>query len=882
METAPLKSFATWARAELISEVGARLAAVLAPASPERIENPETVRSLESAIEEAGGGDIGRRAVTDRVAYTWFNRIIALRFMDANGYTTAGIVSPEHGQSVGQPEILADAKRGVFDPDVVSEQAQAAVMQLLDGRRPSNDPQGEAYQVLLAEYCNYWNLSMPFMFERAGGYTDLLIPANLLADDSLLDRTVETMTPEVCRDVEVIGWLYQFYISEKKDEVFAGFKKNKKAGADEIPAATQLFTPDWIVRYLVENSVGRLWMLNHPSSRLVDQMEYYIEPVDEETEFLKISSPEELKIIDPACGSGHMLTYSFDLLYAIYEEEGYAPSEIPSLILTHNLYGTEIDQRAGALAAFALTMKARAKQRTFFSRDVEPNICVLEPISFTRAELELLRPQTLASTDLAFSTHREIDAFWNQFEHADTFGSLIRPNADLIQPLRDHLETLDKDRLGAPELRENAERVLKQALFLTRRYDVAIANPPYMGSKQMNALLSQFLKKRYPNSKSDLFAAFIERCTDLAVPGGAIAMITMQSWMFLSSYEKLRKSLLEKQHISSMLHLGARAFDSIGGEVVSSTAFVLINRLVDGTSDEASEGVYIRLVEGSSEQEKMDALVRALSAQTREANFYLASSSDFATVPGSPIVYWLSANMWRTFSLGSPLGEVALPLVGLRTGDNARFMRQWWEVSRSRTAFDCESLQAAETSGSRWFPYNKGGAFRRWYGNQEFVVNWENDGRQIEEGLAQRYPYLVPAGKSLVRGQGREHYFSPSVSWSDVSSGAPSFRLFPPGFIHGNKGNSLFGEAQLLRHLSAVLNSTCVTQMLEALTPTMTASVGDVAKVPVPEAIADLQPSITRALVETAKSDFDESETSWNFDSSPLIAAFQRSGPASG
>ena len=861
METAPLKSFATWARVELISEVEARLAAVLAPASAERIENPETVRSLESAIEEAGGGDIGRRAVTDRVAYTWFNRIIALRFMDANGYTTAGIVSPEHGQSVGQPEILADAKRGMFDPDVVSEQAQAAVMQLLDGRRPSNDPQGEAYQVLLAEYCNYWNLSMPFMFERAGGYTDLLIPANLLADDSLLDRTVETMTPEVCRDVEVIGWLYQFYISEKKDEVFAGFKKNKKAGADEIPAATQLFTPDWIVRYLVENSVGRLWMLNHPSSRLVDQMEYYIEPVDEETEFLKISSPEELKIIDPACGSGHMLTYSFDLLYAIYEEEGYAPSEIPSLILTHNLYGTEIDQRAGALAAFALTMKARAKQRTFFSRDVEPNICVLEPISFTRAELELLRPQTLASTDLAFSTHREIDAFWNQFEHADTFGSLIRPNADLIQPLRDHLETLDKDRLGAPELRENAERVLKQALFLTRRYDVAIANPPYMGSKQMNALLSQFLKKNCPDSKSDLFAAFMERCTDLAVPGGAVAMITMQSWMFLSSYEKLRKSLLERQHISSMLHLGARAFDSIGGEVVSSTAFVLTNQLAESFIEESAKtGVYIRLVDGSSEQEKIASLSTALSERISETDFYLASSSDFAMVPGSPIVYWLSENMLRGFAEHDPLGSVTALAVGLQTGDNNRFLRQWWEVSSIRTAFACTSREEATASGARWFPYNKGGEFRKWYGNQEFVVNWENDGEEVSD--------FRP--RSVIRNP--DTYFSPSVSWSDISSGEAAFRRYPVGFIHDSTGHSGFGLDDLLDRTALLLNSRYVLELMEVLAPTLHFHIGYVGLVPVAAGATALDIDVLEDLVNTSRADWNSFETSWNYERNPLIA----------
>jgi hypothetical protein len=438
METAALKSFATWARTALIREVTARISAVLAPGSRERIEQARAVAALEKAVNAAGGGDKGRAAVADRVAYTWFNRIIALRFMDANGYTGVGVVSPQAGVEVGQPEILAGAKRGVIDTEVTSQSSRAAVAGLLDGTRSSGDPQGEAYALLLADYCRYWNKAMPFMFEREGDFTELLIPANLLADDSVLNRSVKVLTEDVCQDVEVIGWLYQFYISERKDEVFAGFKNNKKAGAAEIPAATQLFTPHWIVRYLVENSLGRLWMLNRPGSGLVGQMDYYIAPVDAESDFLKISKPEELKVIDPACGSGHMLTYAFDLLYAIYEEEGYGPAEIPGLILTRNLYGTEIDPRAGALAAFALTMKARAKQRTFFNKQVEPNICVIGPISFSPDELDFLVTKD-------GDRHAE-EAFWNQFAEADTVGSLIEPDA--AWPFGLHITSKRSTRVG--------------------------------------------------------------------------------------------------------------------------------------------------------------------------------------------------------------------------------------------------------------------------------------------------------------------------------------------------------------------------------------------------------------------------------------------------
>jgi hypothetical protein len=513
METAPLKSFATWARNALVREVTARIAAVLAPGSSQRVEQAKAVAALEKTVGAAGGGHKGRAAVADKVAYTWFNRIIALRFMDANGYTGIGVASPQAGLEVGQPEILAEAKRGVIDTEVVSQKTGVAVAGLLDGTRVSGDPQGEAYALLLADYCRHWNRAMPFMFEREGDYTELLIPANLLADDSVLNRSVNVLTEDVCKDVEVIGWLYQFYISERKDEVFAGFKKNKKAGADEIPAATQLFTPHWIVRYLVENSLGRLWLLNRPSSGLVSQMQYYIAPVDEETDFLRITKPEQLKVMDPACGSGHMLTYAFDLLYAIYDEEGYAPSEIPGLILTHNLHGLEIDPRAGALAAFALTMKACAKQRTFLSKvdhdgeTIRPKVCVLAPIAFTPDELD----QLVSSV----GDRSAEEAFWRQFEHADVFGSLIQPDADLLEPLRAHVEAMPDDGrlfggtgLGAGA-REAARAVLDQADYLARKYSVVVANPPYMGTRNMGTVLQRFALDRYPTAKADLMTMFM-------------------------------------------------------------------------------------------------------------------------------------------------------------------------------------------------------------------------------------------------------------------------------------------------------------------------------------------------------------------------------------
>ncbi|GAA5176812.1 BREX-1 system adenine-specific DNA-methyltransferase PglX [Modicisalibacter zincidurans] len=596
METAKLRKFAQFARRSLIEQVGAKLKLVLAEESPARRESPLAIKKLEDAIAEQGKGQ-----VVERVAYIWFNRLVALRFMDVNRYNRIGVVSPAEGQF--QPEILADAKMGHIDEEMVVENTRKRVFALLDGKMPSQDPQGEAYRLLVVAACNYWYSAMPFLFERIDDYTELLMPDDLLSGNSILAYTREAMTPDACEDVEVIGWLYQFYISEKKDQVFEALKKNQKITPANIPAATQLFTPHWIVRYLVDNSLGRLWMLNRPNSALVDQMEYYIPPDEAEADFLKIEGPEELKVCDPACGSGHMLTYAFDLLYAIYEEEGCEPSEIPEKILTHNLYGIELDERAGELAAFALTMKARARQRRFFNKGIKPNICVLEKVSFTPDELE--EYMSAVGRDLFTQGLRET---LQQFEEADSFGSLILPKLTNVTDVLAELETKNLgSNLFLADTHSKVLKVLRMAEALSPRYAVVVANPPYMGGKGMNGRLGAWAKENYPKSKSDLFAMFTERNLDMAVTGGAVAMITMQSWMFLSSFEALRGRILDQHTILSMAHLGARAFDSIGGEVVSTTAFVLEN-----THKPHYRGAFLRLVDGNSEAEKMAMMAKAV------------------------------------------------------------------------------------------------------------------------------------------------------------------------------------------------------------------------------------------------------------------------------
>lgn len=826
MDTAPLKSFATWARTALIREVSARISVVLA-SEELRHEQPNAVSTLEKAITAAGGGDKGRDTVADKVAYTWFNRIIALRFMDANAYTGIGVVSPERGREGGQPEVLAEAKRGNIDSTVVTNHRTAEIItNLLNGVRRSDDPQGEAYALLLAEYCRHWNRSMPFMFEREGDYTELLIPANLLADDSVLARAVSVLTEDVCQDVEVIGWLYQFYISERKDEVFAGFKKNKKAGPDEIPAATQLFTPHWIVRYLVENSVGRLWMLNRPSSRLVDQMDYYIAPVDEETGFLKIVRPEELKVVDPACGSGHMLTYAFDLLYAIYEEEGYAPSDIPALILTNNLYGIEIDPRAGALAAFALTMKARAKQRTFFNMQVEQNVCVLDPISFTPDEIEFL----LTSGG---DRHAE-SSFWNQFERADVFGSLIQPDPAMIVHLKQHVAQLDHDGdLLNADVVGWAQRVVRQAEYLSPSYSVVVANPPYMGSNSMGDALARFAKSNFPMTRFDFYNMFMERAMSLCVRGGAWGVISPHGWMFQSSFSDWRRLFLSENTVMSLVHFGRGVF----GSDWASAAFVALR----SKPDVNCSATYRKLYERALEVRQRDALEQFFLDPTYQR--FVVNQHSFLGIDGSPFAYWLRPDELAIYRDHPPLSTLGATRQGLATGENNRFLRYWWEVSVSRTNRNATDGAEAARSQAKWFPLQKGGTPRRWAGNDEYLVDWYDDGKSI------RTFGTESGGRPKSRAQNTAYYFREGATWSSLA-GDFAMRFSPTGYIFETKGSMLFPSRESdLRWLLGYLNTPIARELIDSMSPTLDYHEGPVGRIPV---IFPNDPGFVTACVEQA------------------------------
>ncbi len=845
MNTSQLKQFAQNARRQLIELVSTKLSIALDAGSAARRENEKAVKDLEKEISRTSEDQ-----VIEKVAYIWFNRFCALRFMDVNRYTTIGVVSPAEGFS--QPEILMEAKQAHIDAGLRIDKDR--VFGLLNETIPSPDPQQEAYRMLLVAVCNDYNNIMPFLFEKIADYTELLMPDDLLSDSSILTATREALSKETCDDVEVIGWLYQFYISEKKDDVFAGLKKNKKVTPENIPAATQLFTPNWIVRYLVENSLGRLWMLNNPGSKLINKMEYYIKPEQEETDFLIINSPEEIKICDPACGSGHMLVYAFEILYAIYEEEGYDAPKIPQLILEKNLYGIEIDERAGELAAFALSMKAREKYRRFFKKDVQPNICVLENISFEAHEiksyLDAVNPDLFTI---------ELSTLLYQFKEADNFGSLIRPE---LTNISDVLRLIDEKKVTNDMFLQNIHQrvlhVLKQAEYLSPKYSVVIANPPYMGYRNMNDDLKKFSKRHYPSSSADLFAMFMEGSLSLLLPKGMMAFITMQSWMFLASYEKLRAVILNKYIILSMVHIGAKGFDSIGGEVVSTTAFIIQN-----TKNDFYNAEYIRLVDGNSEQAKSDLLIKASNACYNNQHLkyiYKASIQNFKHIPGKPLSYWANKELLLLFNKTIAIDDICPPRIGMMTTDNKRFLRIWHEISFNEINFTFTSRSEAEKSDVKWFPYNKGGGYRKWYGNRELVVNWQYGGKEIKD-----------VGMTSFRG--KEFYFKEGITWSDVATGDFSCRYTPQGSIFDIKGTSCFPSTIQVPIIIKLLNSRVSSYILKFLNPTMSYQSGDIRRIPIIRNMLD-KDSVTLkdlSVVRMARSDWNASETSFDFRASPLL-----------
>ena len=670
----------------------------------------------------------------------------------------------------------------------------------------------------------------------------LLLPANLMDPDGVIGRMVGGIDESDWEDVQVLGWMYQYYNSEVKDAFFAS---KAKETPDTIGPATQLFTPDWIVRYMLQNSLGRLWMLNNPGSALRDQMEYYIEPDEVHEDSIKINGPEDISLCDPACGSGHILVYAFELLARMYLERGYREREIPELVLSKNLHGMEIDPRAAQIARLALAMCARGMDRRFFGRGVQADIAVLAPVALGEGDI----PQASAlekKKDL-------VDAL----AHLDEVGSLLAPSEGDLDALREAIELTGDGGLFGSSSKEKLQRAFGTCETLARRHDCVVANPPYMGSGSFGPFMSKWVKKNYPNSKSDLCTCFIERGFSLAKDCGYAAMITMQSWMFLGSYEKLREKILRNHSISSMAHLGTRAFGAIGGEVVSTTATVFANAKNDGS------GVYFRLVDMGSEEEKKAGILEAL-ADPDCGWFYRRDADTFNQIPGTLIAYWASDGLIESFRLGVSLGKLGRTSKGLITGDNDFSLRLWWECTQAEFCAHAASDEEATLSGKKWFPCNKGGIFRKWDGNHDYVVLWGDGGAAI-------FDHAKSTGHHS-QDYSVELKFQPNISWSDISSSAPSFR-FRDNEIAEHCGMPYFPRQASLLYCLGLLNSSVSKELFSFLSPTLHLNIGELEKVPLIESTNDTHSEIENIVTECvslSKLDWNRLENSWQFLRHPL------------
>ena len=815
----------------------------------------------------------GFEVLVEHCAYTWFNRLCAIRYMELHGYLDHGFRMLSHPETPAAFEVLD------YVPEVAEALLPESKAQLVEMKLSGN--QDEAlYRELLLGQCHALHHAMPFLFEAVDDEAELLLPDNLTRTDSILRGLVDDIPEEDWEQVEVIGWLYQFYISEKKDAVIG-----KVVKSEDIPAATQLFTPNWIVQYLVQNSVGRQWLQTYPDSPLKDKMEYYIEPAEQtpevQAQLAAITpasiEPESIKVLDPACGSGHILIEAYNVLKNIYEERGYRGRDIPQLILENNIFGLDIDDRAAQLSGFALLMMARQDDRRIFTRDVRLNIVSLqESLHLDIAKLwqqlnfhqqvqtgsmgDMFAENTaLTQTDSA--EYQLLMRMLKRFVNAKTLGSLIQVPQEEEAELKVFLDALYRlEQEGDFQQKAAAKAFIpfiQQAWILAQRYDAVVANPPYMGNGGMNSDLKKFAKTYFPDSKSDLFAMFMQHAFSLLKENGFNAQINMQSWMFLSSYENLRYWLLNNKAFITMAHLGARAFGQISGEVVQTTAWVIKNSYIVN-----NQPVFFRLIEGSEEQKKNE-------LASRDKRFDHTLQDNFMKIPGSPIAYWLSSPARYIFETSPAITSVATSAVGLQTGDNDRFLKYWFEVQNDKIYLNAIDRKSALSSQKKWFPCNKGGTFRKWYGNQEYVVNWEYDGIEIKNCVDEN-------GKLRSRQQNSTFYFRESVSWSDVTSGDNAFRYIPKGFIFDATGHSSFYNNDSDLHLClAFLNNIYCSYITKILNPTIHFHVGYFNRLPFPEEIKKHSGeiiSLAKEAVSLSANDWNGFERSWEFKKNPLVA----------
>ena len=864
MDKNAIKKFAVWARTELIARVS--LKGVEYGITEDNIEdaNVDSVGGKVLTVNEkkqrqaliAEINDKGYKQVMEEVAYTWFNRFSALRFMEVNGYLPSHVRVFTDEENNFKPQIITEAIH--LDLDGLDMEK---VYKLKDAEKTE-----ELYKYLLIVQCNALNKILPGMFQKIADYTELLLPDNLLREGSVIQQMIELIPEDDWKDaVQIIGWLYQYYNSEKKDDVFAALKKNVKITKENIPAATQLFTPDWIVRYMVENSLGRLWLEGHPDvkeqllpteeeqSTYADgnresedtKWHYYLEEAEQEPEVQEqlaeirkeyaTLTPNQLKVIDPCSGSGHILAYMFDVLMKIYESYGYTTREAVASIVENNLYGLDIDDRAAQLAYFAVMMKARQYDRRFFSRGIQPHVYAIVESN----HVDKFAVNYFCNGDMKLTA--AMDTIIKELHDAKEYGSIVTVTPQDWSVLYDRFAeiTVDINMSRDTALRELLPLV-QVAEALSQKYDVVVTNPPYMGSSGMSAKLSDYVKKNYPDSKSDLFAVFIEHCGYMAKKNGYQAMITQQVWMFIAGYERLREKLLSRR-VVNMLHLGARAFNEIPGEVVQTASFILNLSYISEYS-----GMYCKLLTGKSEAEKEKEFFNPKQR-------FSTKQAIFSGIPRTEYIYWVSDALFHAFTHYKKVRDYFTVRNGLTTGDNNRFLRLWFEIRK-------------ENIGRKWFPCNKGGTFRRWYGNKDYLIDWENNGFALKNFTD------IKTGKLRSTLRNIDFNFLPSVVVGHVASGDLPFRYVEGGFISESAVNSIYSlnnEVSLI-YLLGILNSKSCNYISKMLSPTLGVSPEDILNIPIVVRDESIVSSVVKNTLAISRIDWDAFETSWDFQHHPF------------
>ena len=854
VNTASLKTFAPAMRRQLLEAVGRKLDLLL------NSQTPDTLSTYAQQIAELREQEAeNREQLLERVAYTWFNRLCALRYLDAKGWHPFGckvLMPAAEGET--QPELLKLMRAGSLPGELKAHTNEARLHGLLDGQIPpaiaGADPQGEVYRELVLASCRSYHQLLPELFEGLDDASELLLPDDLLSEGSIAGGFRSAISDEDCEDVEIIGWLYQFYISEKKDQVIG-----KVVKSEDIPAATQLFTPNWIVKYMVQNTIGAKWLATYPDSPLREQMEYYIEPAEQTDEVKgKLAEttptslcPEELTLMDPACGSGHILVEAYEIFKAIYLEKGYQLREIPRLIFEKNLFGLDIDQRAAQLATFVLLMKGRADDRRLFDRVIELNIITLKDSSDFDA-LGLARQINILDYGLQLNVLSELKSLFHQ---ATTYGSLIQvPERLLIQlsDLKEISEAKSQDLFLSKEV-NRLSLLVKAAEFLAIKHDAVVANPPYMGAKYMTNSLKDYLKAEYPGSSQDLFAAFIRRAISACNENGLIAFVCPYVWMYLSTYEDFRAWILRNSTLASLIQLEFNAFQPA---MVSVASFTLKRLHIP-----AYKGGYIDLSDFKGHQNQSQRTLEAINNK-QSYWFYQARPDDFFQIPGSPVSCWASKQMRESFSRHQPLRTRAQPKHGMSTGNNSKYLRQWHEVNYADLITGCASSNECKTSSAKWYPYNKGGGFRKWYGFRNTVINWRKCGLDIKSSIADG---SLPGARIV----NESDFFRPCITWGDVTAGPTSFRYSPPGALFDGRGSSAF-PASDTEALIGFLNSCVARELLKLVNPTLTVTINDLSRLPVAQINGNLL--YVSRLIDISTSDWNNFERSWDFSRHSLVS----------